>query len=64
MVWADNELRARGDASNAESGGTVRLDISTAKAISKNLRLAPELGMGYVQMWVEYWESMGLFRFT
>ncbi|CAE6436771.1 unnamed protein product [Rhizoctonia solani] len=62
MVQADNELRTREDASNAECGGTVRLDISRAEAISESLRLAPELGMEYVRKWVEYWECKGLFK--
>ncbi|GAB1517058.1 hypothetical protein RhiTH_000101 [Rhizoctonia solani] len=62
MVRADLELRTRRDASDAESGGTVRLDTSTAEVLSKTLRSAPELGIGHVGKWVGYWESMGLFK--
>ncbi|CAE7225213.1 unnamed protein product [Rhizoctonia solani] len=61
MVQADNELRLRGNASNAESGGTARLDTTTAEGLSKTLRFTPELGIAHVEKWVQYWESRGFF---
>ncbi|CAE6506561.1 unnamed protein product [Rhizoctonia solani] len=61
MVQADNELRLCEDASIVESGGTPRLDTTTAEALSNTLRSTPELDMAHVEKWVEYWESRGLF---
>ncbi|KAH7318802.1 hypothetical protein B0J17DRAFT_633963 [Rhizoctonia solani] len=62
MVQADIELRLSGDASNVESGGTSRLDTTAAEALSNTLKSTPELDMAYVEKWVEYWESRGLFE--
>ncbi|CAE6439212.1 unnamed protein product [Rhizoctonia solani] len=62
MVQADNELRSHGNTRNAESGGTARLDTTMAEALSKTLRLAPELGMAHVKKWIGYWESRGVFE--
>ncbi|CAE6377482.1 unnamed protein product [Rhizoctonia solani] len=61
MVIADDELRSREEATNAESGGTVRLDTTVAEEFSETLKTAPELGKEHVQKWTGYWGSKGLF---
>ncbi|CAE6415360.1 unnamed protein product [Rhizoctonia solani] len=48
IALANNELRSRGDTSDAEFGGNPRLDTTTAEAIGKTLRTTPELGAEHV----------------
>ncbi|CCO32669.1 hypothetical protein BN14_06732 [Rhizoctonia solani AG-1 IB] len=61
MVLADDELRSREEAENAEAGGTVRLDTTVAEELSETLKTTPELGKEHVQKWTNYWGSKGLF---
>ncbi|KAJ1310588.1 hypothetical protein OPQ81_007317 [Rhizoctonia solani] len=63
-VQADNMLRLKGEVDHAEFGGLITLETTVAESFSETLRSTPRLGMEHVEKWIDYWKSVGFFKYV